>query len=172
MLDIALYGDDILREKTEDIKEITPEIKKLVDNMFETMYANNGVGLAAPQVSQSLNLAIIDTSVGIDPESKLVLINPRIVKTKGSQFEEEGCLSFPQLIAPVERPEKTTVIYTDIEGNEKKITGEGLLAKALDHEIDHLKGILFIDHVRGLEKTMLVKRLKKLMATEPWQKVS
>jgi len=172
MFDVVLFGNDVLRKKTSDIKEITPEIVLLVEKMFETMYANDGVGLAAPQVGKSLNLTIIDVSVGFDPESKLVLINPEIIESEGEQFEDEGCLSFPELIAKVLRPSRVKVRYMDLNGDEKEIIGENLLARALSHEIDHLKGVVFIDHVKGLEKTMINKKVKKLMNSESWQRVS
>lgn len=172
MLDIVLYGNDVLRKKTSDIEEITPEIVSLVDEMFDTMYASEGIGLAAPQVGRSLNLTILDLSVGFDPESKLVLINPEIIESEGEQFEDEGCLSFPGLIAKILRPAWVKVKYIDLNGDEREITGENLLARALSHEIDHLNGIVFVDHVKGLEKTMINKKLKKLMNSESWQRVS
>ena len=172
MFDIVLYGNDILRKKTSDIEEITPEIVSLVEEMFDTMYANEGIGLAAPQVGKSLNLTILDLSVGYDPESKLVLINPEIIESEGEQFEDEGCLSFPELISKVLRPSRIKVRYTDLNGYEKEIIGENLLARALSHEIDHLNGVVFVDHIRGLEKTMINKKLKKLMNSESWQMVS
>ncbi len=172
MFDIVLYGDDVLRKKTEDIEEITPEIKKFIEEMYETMYANDGVGLAAPQVGKSLNVAIIDTSLGNNPEEKLTLINPEIIEKEGEQLEEEGCLSFPMLSARVTRPARVKVRYTDIEGNHKEIEGTELLARALVHEIDHLNGVVFIDHLKGLEKNMTLKRLKKLMDSEDWKRAS
>ncbi|MBN2135108.1 MAG: peptide deformylase [Acidobacteria bacterium] len=172
MLDIVLYGDDVLRQKAKPIEEVTPKIRKLAENMLNTMYESEGVGLAGPQVGESLRIVVIDTSVGFDPEAKLILLNPEIIEESGEQYEDEGCLSLPQLWAKVKRPAKVTARYTDIDGNEKTVTGTGMLAKALSHEIDHLDGILFIDHITGLEKKFLMNKLKKLMEEEPWTKAS
>jgi len=172
MFNIVLYGDDVLRKETEYISEITSEIKKFIDDMFEAMYANDGLGLAAPQVGKSLSVAVIDPSLGEDENSRIILINPEIIETEGEQFEEEGCLSFPGVIAKVPRPEKVRVRTTTLDGERVEIEGTGLIARALAHEIDHLKGVLFIDYVKGLEKSLLMKRIKKLKETEEWNKAS
>jgi peptide deformylase len=172
MLDIVLYPEDILRKKTEDIEEITPDIIELTERMFDTMYRNDGVGLAAPQVGYSLNLAVIDLSVGVDPSQKLVIINPEIIETEGIQSEEEGCLSFPGILARVDRPVKIKVRAMNLNGETFEVEGDQLLARAFAHEIDHLKGILFIDHLKGLEKNMILKKIKKLQKENLWMRAS
>jgi peptide deformylase len=172
MFNVVIYGDDVLRKETEDISKVTPEIRKFIDEMFETMYAYEGLGLAAPQVGESISIAIIDPSLGEDESAKIILINPEIIETEGEQYEEEGCLSFPGLVARVKRPERIKVRFTTLDGDRAEIEGREIIARALSHEIDHLRGVLFIDHVKGLEKSMLMKRIKKLKDTEAWNKAS
>jgi len=167
-LDIVVYGDPVLEKKGEKVKEINDEIKKLVEDMYETMKAAPGIGLAAPQVGKSLQLAIVDLSAGENPEERIVLINPEIVEEEGTQREEEGCLSFPGIFGFVERPYKVKVKYTDLDGKEKTIEGEGLLARALCHEIDHLNGILFITKLSPVKRQMVMKKIKKLMKEGRW----
>ncbi len=168
LLPIVVYGDPVLEKKGEKIKEINDDIKKLVEDMYETMKAAPGIGLAAPQVGKSLQLAIVDLSAGERPEERIVLINPEIVEQEGTQKEEEGCLSFPGIFGFVERPEKVKVKYTDLDGTEKIIEAEGLLARALSHEIDHLNGKLFINKLAPVKKRMVIKKIKKLMKEGRW----
>jgi len=168
VLDIVVYGDPVLEKKGEKVKEINEEIKKLVEDMYETMKAAPGIGLAAPQVGKSLQLAIIDLSAGENPEDRIVLINPEIIETEGVQREEEGCLSFPGIFGFVERPMKVKVKYTDLDGEEKVIEGEGLLARALCHEIDHLNGELFIYKFAPVKRQLTMKKIKKLMKEGRW----
>jgi len=167
-LPIVVYGDPVLEKKGAKIKEINDEIKQLVEDMYETMKAAPGIGLAAPQVGKSLQLAIIDLSAGENPEERIVLINPEIVEEEGLQKEEEGCLSFPGIFGFVERPERVKVKYTDIDGTEKTIEAEGLLARALCHEIDHLNGILFITKFAPVKKQLVMKKIKKLIKEGRW----
>jgi peptide deformylase len=172
MLGLVFYGDETLRKKVETVKEITPEIKNLIEEMFNRMYVSDGVGLAAPQIGKSLNITVIDPSLGDDPSAKIVLINPQIIESTGEQYEEEGCLSFPGITAHVKRPTKIKVQHKNLEGETVETIAEGNLARICEHEIDHLKGVLFIDHIKGLEKQLLMRKIKKSMDTELWNKAS
>jgi len=172
MLSLLFYGDETLRKKGEPVEEITPEIKNLIEEMFNRMYVSDGVGLAAPQIGKSLNITVIDPSLGDDPSAKIVLINPQIIESTGEQYEEEGCLSFPGITAHVKRPTKIKVQHTNIEGETVETIAEGNLARIYEHEIDHLNGVLFIDHIKGLEKQLLMRKIKKSMNTELWNKAS
>ena len=160
---IRLYNDPVLREKAFPVQEITDVERKLVEDMLSTMYASPiGVGLAAPQVGILNRLIVIDLDRN-DPEgSPLVLFNPEIQSLEGETIEEEGCLSFPGITADVKRAAKAVVTAQDIDGEPIRIEGEDLLARALQHEIDHLDGILFIDHVNGLRRQLLRGKLRKL----------
>jgi peptide deformylase len=137
---IVHYGDPVLRQKARAVPEVTPEIRELIRDMIETMHAAPGVGLAAPQVGESLQVIVYD--VGEGPGA---LINPKIIRKSGSQTGPEGCLSIPGLQGDVERPDRVVVRGLDADGNEVRVSGEGFLARCLCHEIDHLEGILFID---------------------------
>ena len=139
---IRKLGDDILRKKCRPVEEIDDRILTLLDDMAQTMYEANGVGLAAPQIGILKRIAVIDVGDGI-----IELINPEIISVSGSETADEGCLSVPGKYGKVERPTKATVRATDRDGNEYEITGEGLLARALCHEIDHLDGVVFVDKV-------------------------
>ena len=162
-LSIVKYGDSVLETKCEPVTSFgTLELRKLVVDMFETMYVARGVGLAAPQVGVSSQLTVIDTSSGEDPSKQLVLINPTIVKREGSQIGEEGCLSIPGFREDVRRAAHVVVRAKDIDGNDIEVEGEELLARALQHEIDHLHGILFIDRMNTAAKASVANRLKRL----------
>lgn len=137
-------GDEVLRKKCRTVEVVDDKIRELVDDMLETMYKYNGVGLAAPQVGILKRVVVIDTYEGDGP---IILINPEIVKEKGKQEVDEGCLSFPNQYAKIIRPNEVTVKALDENGKEFKITGKGLLAQALSHEIDHLNGVLFVDKI-------------------------
>ena len=164
---IRLYSDPILREKALPVQEITDAERKLVADMLATMYASPiGVGLAAPQIGILKRLIVIDLDRD-DPEGPpLVLFNPKIQHLEGETIEEEGCLSFPGITADVKRAAKAVVTAQDIEGEPIQIEGEDLLARALQHEIDHLNGILFIDHVKGLKRQLLRGKLRKLQQSQ------
>lgn len=168
ILPIVKYGDPVLRKPTEPVTTIDDDIRKLIDDMAETMYAAPGVGLAANQVGVSKRLMIIDLSVGETPGDLHVFINPDFVEKKGSITEEEGCLSIPDFVEPVTRPEITTVRYQDRDGSWKEMTGEGLMARALNHEIDHLDGKLYVDYLRGLRKERLLKKVSKILKSGGW----
>lgn len=137
---IVQYGDPVLRQKARAVAEVTPEIRALIVDMIETMHAAPGVGLAAPQVGESVRVIVYD--VGEGPGA---LVNPKILRTAGAQMGPEGCLSIPGLQGSVERPDRVVVRGLDADGNEVRVSGEGLLARCLCHEIDHLEGILFVD---------------------------
>lgn len=157
ILEIKEYGEPVLREKSLPVKEITPEILNLIRDMAETMYTAPGVGLAAPQVGVSKRIIIIDG----EEEGLIVLINPTMVKSEGEVIEEEGCLSIPGVYSEVKRSSKVTVKALNKSGELIKITKEGLLARALQHEIDHLEGILFVDRIGKVKRQLLLNKLKK-----------
>lgn len=171
-MDLVFYGDDILRKKADPVEKISPEIKSFVSDMFEMLYKSEGVGLAAPQVGSSSAIVVIDPSVGENPSAKIALINPEIIEKKGEQYEEEGCLSFPGISARVSRPTFVKVRYMNLDGEVVEREIQGLLARVYDHEIDHLNGVLFVDHIKGLEKQLLMRKIKKTMISESWNKAS
>jgi peptide deformylase len=149
------YGEEPLREESQPIKEINDDIRRLVEDMFETMYAANGVGLAAPQVGKNIRLAIIDT--GDDP---LVFINPEIIKSSGKETCDEGCLSLPGLSEKVQRAARVIARATDLDGQDFEIEAEGLLARAIQHELDHLDGVLFIDRISKARRLQIKHELE------------
>ena len=156
-LEIKEYGDPVLREKSLPVKEITPDILNLIKDMAETMYTNSGVGLAAPQVGVSKRIIIIDE----DEEELMVLVNPEIIKSEGEVVDEEGCLSIPGVYSDVKRSLKVTVRALNENGETIEITKEGLTGRALQHEIDHLNGILFIDKIGRMKRAVMLNKLKK-----------
>lgn len=161
ILDIKVFPDKVLRKKSEPVKDIDEKIKKLLDDMTETMYAAPGIGLAAPQVGVNKRVLVIDILSHDEKGGLLKIINPEILSAEGEVIGEEGCLSIPLEYADVKRYEKVTVKYFDENGEEKVIEAEGLLSRALQHEIDHLDGILFIDKISPLKREMIKKRFKK-----------
>jgi len=165
---ILKYGDAPLHDRARPVEAITDEIRRLIDDMIETMYAAPGVGLAAPQVGIPLRICVIDLSVGRDPSALIVMINPEFVERDGMQLEEEGCLSVPGFNATVVRPSRATVKGLDRVGNEQQREGVGLLARAFQHEIDHLDGTLFVDRLRGIKRDLIVRRIKKLTRAGKW----
>ncbi len=168
-LSIVKYGDSVLETKCAPVTNFgSPELRKLVVDMFETMYVARGVGLAAPQVGIGRQLTVIDTSSGEDPSKQLVLINPTIVKREGSQIGEEGCLSIPGFREDVRRAAHVVVRAKDIEGNDIEVEGEELLARALQHEIDHLHGVLFLNHLSPLKRDLIRRKIKKLQKAGDW----
>ncbi|MBQ2644178.1 peptide deformylase [bacterium] len=148
---ILKYGDPLLRQKSKEVSKISKKIQTLAEDMLDTMYANNGVGLAAPQVGELLRMFVIDVSTPKEKYNPIVLINPKIIKKSGAVACNEGCLSFPEVYTDVRRYKNVTVKALDIKGKPFIIEGKDgeLLARALQHEFDHLDGILFIDHVRN-----------------------
>jgi peptide deformylase len=165
---ILKYGDDTLHQPAEDVEAITPEIGKLIDDMIETMYAAPGIGLAAPQIGVPLRIFVVDVSLGRDPAALKVLVNPTFVERDGMQLEEEGCLSIPTFNATVVRPARVTIQGLDRHGNKYEQGGTGLLARALQHEMDHLDGTLFVDRLRGIKRDMIVRKIRKLSRSGKW----
>src|SRR3954466_3566518 len=153
---IVKYGDATVHRPAAPVSHVTPEIRQLVDDMIDTMYAAPGVGLAAPQIGVPLRVFVVDVSVGRDPGALIVMINPQFVSREGMQLEEEGCLSLPGFEATVVRPTRVVVRGLDRDGTEREQEGTGLLARAFQHEMDHLDGRLFIDHLRGLKRDLIV----------------
>jgi peptide deformylase len=165
---ILRYGDPVLHRKAAPVAALTPEIDALIDDMRETMHAAAGVGLAAPQVGESLRICLVDLSGGRRPDQLLVLINPELITCAGLQLKEEGCLSVPGIEATVARPQTVAVRAMDRDGETREIHGEGLLARALQHEIDHLNGILFLDRLRPLYRWTLTRRIARLRRAGKW----
>ena len=165
---IVKYGQRVLETPAAPITVFDGDLAKLVADMFETMYAASGVGLAAPQIGIGKRLTVIDVTSGEDPKAMLVLANPVIVATEGKQMQDEGCLSLPDFRAGTPRPAKTTIRAQDIHGNEFTMTGEGLLARAFCHETDHLNGVLFIHHLSLLKRDSIKRKIKKLMKAGDW----
>ncbi len=169
VLSIVKYGDPILTTPAAAVTNFgTGELQKLVADMFESMYAANGVGLAAPQIGRGLRLTVIDCSVGEDPEQKLVLINPEIIRAQGEQTGEEGCLSVPGFRAEVTRANEVTVRAQDVAGEWFEASGTELLARAMLHETDHLNGVLFIDHISRLKRDLIKRRIRRLQREGEW----
>ena len=166
---IVKYGQPVLEESAREITDFdTPELRQLIEDMFESMYAARGVGLAAPQIGVGQKLAVIDVSTGEDPTQKIVLINPRIVAREGAQTGEEGCLSLPTFREPVTRANKVTVRARDARGQQFEMTGEDLLARALQHETDHLNGTLYISHISPLKRDLIRRKIRKLQKAGEW----
>jgi peptide deformylase len=162
ILNIRLYPDPVLRVRCPDVETFDAALERLVEDMVETMYAAPGIGLAAPQVGIESRVAVVDACVGEEPGNLRVLINPRILTTSGSEIDVEGCLSIPDISDNVERPFAVTITALDTSGMEQLIEAEGLEARAIQHEIDHLDGILFTDHLTGLRRERARRRLKRL----------
>ncbi len=144
------------------------ELRKLVDDMFESMYEAHGVGLAAPQIGISKRIAVIDVTFKEDPKAKLVLINPEIIHTEGKQRSSEGCLSLPEFREEVTRPMRVTARAQDVTGKHFEVTGEELLARALMHETDHLNGKLYITHISALKRDLMKRKIRKMMKAGEW----
>jgi peptide deformylase len=174
--DILTYGDPVLRAPATNVPAVTAEIRRLAEDMLAAMYAHNGAGLAAQQIGRMERLCVIDVSqreaadktpAAAPPENPdipmpLVLINPRIASLEGQQRGSEGCLSFPEIFVDVTRAAEVTVTYTDLRGHERTLTGRGLLARAIQHELDHLNGVLLVDHMSAVQKVALAGKLRRL----------
>jgi peptide deformylase len=152
-----------------EVRDITPDVKRLVGDMIETMHAAPGVGLAANQVGVALRVAVVDLSVGEDPSQLLVLINPRIVENAGGYLDDEGCLSLPGFTERLRRPDRCVIEAMDLEGRTRTLEGRELLARAFNHEIDHLDGHLFIDRLSALKRRLIKKKVQKKMRAGDWQ---
>ena len=166
--EIVKYPDPILQRPTEPVTEFNEELRALVDDMFESMYAAHGIGLAAPQIGISKRITVIDLSFQKNPEEKIVLINPEIIHKQGKQSEEEGCLSLPEIREKVSRAEKVRVRAQDVTGKWFELDGDELLARAFQHEIDHLDGILFIFRVSALKRDLLLRKIRKMQKNGEW----
>lgn len=159
--DIITYGHPTLKVKSDRVESFDRGLEQLVKDMVDTMHAAPGIGLAANQVDVPLQVAVVDLSVGEDPDSLIILINPEITSREGLQTDNEGCLSIPGMEAKVCRPLHISVHAQDLSGHEFTLNASDLLARAICHEIDHLNGILYVDHLRNLEKRMMLKKLDK-----------
>ena len=167
---IVKYGDPVLETQAETVTEFdTPELHKFLDDMFESMHAAKGVGLAAPQIGVSRRIAVIDSSAGEDPSARLVLINPEILRIEGGQTEEEGCLSIPGFREPVKRGKRVTIRAQNAQGEVFEKTGEDLVARAFQHETDHLNGRLYISHVSVLKRDLIRRKVRKLVKSGEWK---
>ncbi len=165
---ITKYGVPVLEKPAAPVTKFDAELEKICADMFESMYAAQGVGLAAPQIGLAMRLAVIDVSLGKNPEAKLVLANPEIIYSEGEQREEEGCLSLPGFRGSVIRPLYVTMRAQDVTGKSYEMRGEGLLARAFCHEIDHLDGVLFLQHLSMLKRDLIKRKIRKLRKSGDW----
>jgi len=165
---IVKYGDPILEKPSQTISKFDAELAELADDMFATMYAAQGIGLAAPQIGKSIRMAVVDVTGGKNAEAKIVLVNPQVSHGEGEKREEEGCLSIPGFRGYVVRPQFVTIRAQDLQGESFEIRGEDLLARAFCHEIDHLNGILFLQHLSMLKRDLIRRRIKKLKKQGEW----
>jgi len=165
---IVKFGDPVLEKKAATITEFDDQLRKLVDDMFDSMYAAHGVGLAAPQIGISKRIAVIDVTFKEDPSAKIILVNPEIVHTEGRQTSSEGCLSIPEFREKVTRPMKVKVRAQNLKGDTIEVEGEELLARALLHETDHLNGRLYISHISTLKRDLIKRKIRKLVKAGEW----
>jgi peptide deformylase len=168
ILPIIKYGNPVLQQVCEPITVFDEELEALSKNMIETMYAAPGYGLAAPQVGVLKRLIVIDVTVGEKLDSLIVIANPELINTEGNQYEEEGCLSIPEFTARVHRPHRVIVSGRDLKGRERVIEGESVLARVFAHEIDHLNGILFIDHLGAIKRDIIKRKIRKKVRAGEW----
>ena len=165
---IVKFGDPVLETPAATVTSFDEELRKLVEDMFESMYAAHGVGLAAPQIGISKRIAVIDVTFKEDPQAKIVLVNPEIVHTEGRQTSTEGCLSLPEFREKVTRPFRVTVRAQNVQGDTVEVTGEELLGRALLHETDHLNGKLYINHISALKRDLIKRKVRKLIKVGEW----
>ncbi|MGE0813922.1 MAG: peptide deformylase [Vicinamibacterales bacterium] len=165
---VLRLGAPVLREAARPVEAVTAEIQALVDDMIASMYAARGIGLAAPQIGVGLRIFVVDVSGGRDPVALKVCINPEWVRREGMQLEEEGCLSVPGFNATVARPSTAAVRALGRDGQPHTLEGTGLLARALQHEMDHLDGMLFVDRLRGINRAMILRKIRKLDREGQW----
>lgn len=165
---IVKYGDPVLEKPGAIVKKFDAELEQLAEDMFATMYAAQGVGLAAPQVGKSIRLTVVDVTTGKNPEAKIVMVNPEIIHAEGEVREEEGCLSIPGFRGYVVRPQFVTVRAQNAKGETFEIRGENLLARAFCHELDHLNGVLFLQHLSMLKRDLIRRKIKKLRKQGEW----
>ncbi|MGO8733088.1 MAG: peptide deformylase [Terriglobia bacterium] len=165
---IVKYGQEVLERPAAPVTQFDGGLEKLVADMFETMYAANGVGLAAPQIGISWRLCVIDVSCGKEPNARLVLLNPEVIAMEGEQVEEEGCLSLPDFRAKTRRPLRATVRAQDLSLKEFTLSGEGLLARAFCHESEHVGGKLFISHLSRLKRDSIKRQVRRMVKAGEW----
>ena len=165
---IVKFGNPVLEKSAEKVTVFDAELQTLLDDMFESMYAAHGVGLAAPQIGISRRIAVVDVTFKEDPDAKLVLINPEIIHTAGKHTQSEGCLSIPDFRENVNRPNKVTIRAQDVHGKVYEKTGEDLLARAFLHETDHLNGKLYISHISALKRDLIKRKIKKMVKAGEW----
>lgn len=168
ILTIVKYPEPVLQQPGEPVTDFDAELRKFVADLFETMYASQGIGLAAQQVGVAKRITVVDLSQGKDPEQKLVLINPEIIHREGKQYEEEGCLSFPEIREKISRAAKVRVRAQDEHGKWFEMDGEELLSRAFQHEIDHLDGVLFIFRMSPLKRDLSLRKIRKLQREGTW----
>lgn len=168
ILPIVKYPEPVLQKPGEPVTEFDSELRKFVADMFETMYASQGIGLAAQQVGVAKRVTVIDLSMGKDPAQKLVLVNPEVILREGKQYEEEGCLSFPEIREKISRAAKVRIRAQDENGKWFEMDGEELLARAFQHEIDHLDGVLFIFRMSALKRDLTLRKIRKLQREGTW----
>jgi len=166
--DVIRYGDTRLLAENMEANPLAPDFAALLGDMIETCHAAPGIGLAAPQIGVNLRVAIIDLSVGADPNGVLVLVNPEVIEVSGEQKEEEGCLSIPDVSKRIVRPRRIRVRAADESGVVREVEGTDLLARALSHEIDHLNGLLFVHHLRGLKRELTWKKSERFRSKADW----
>jgi peptide deformylase len=165
---ILKYGERVLHEPAREVDAITPEILTIITDMVETMYAAPGIGLAAPQIGVPLRIFVVDLSVGREAQGLITMVNPAFVEREGMQLEDEGCLSLPTFNATVPRPARVVVKGLDRHGVEHQHEATGLLARAFQHEMDHLDGRVFVDRLRGIKRDLIVRKIRKLSKSGQW----
>jgi peptide deformylase len=168
ILKIVKYPEPVLQQPGEPVTEFDADLRRFVDDMFETMYASQGIGLAAQQVGVAKRITVIDLSQGKDPEQKLVLINPEVISRAGKQYEEEGCLSFPEIREKIQRAAKVRIRAQDEKGKWFEMDGEELLSRAFQHEIDHLDGMVFIFRMSALKRDLTLRKIRKMQREGTW----
>ena len=166
--EVVKWPDPVLQKPGEKVTVFDAKLKKLVEEMFDSMYAAQGIGLAAPQIAISKRITVIDVSFKKNPEERIALINPEIIASEGKQVEEEGCLSLPEIREKVSRAAKVKVKAQNVSGEWFEVEGEELLARAMQHEIDHLDGVLFIDRLSRLKRDLVIRKIKKLIKNGEW----
>jgi len=165
---IVKHGAPVLHRPSVDVADLTDDIQTLIDDMVATMYAAPGIGLAAPQIGASLRIFVVDVSIGRNAEDLQVFINPVFVEREGMQLEDEGCLSVPGFTATVARPQRAVVQGLDRHGQLRVVEGAGLLARAFQHEMDHLDGRVFVDRLRGIKRDLILRKIQKLKRNDKW----
>ena len=168
ILKIVKYPEPVLQQPGEPVTEFNAELRRLIADMFETTYANQGIGLAAPQVGVSKRVTVIDLSMGKEPKDKMVLVNPEVIFSDGRIYEEEGCLSFPEIKEKVVRAAKVRIRAQDLQGKWFEMDGEDLLSRCFQHEIDHLDGTLFIFRMSGLKRDLVLRKIRKMQREGKW----